>query len=81
MKEPGGRIAIRAWQQLAAAVPAAAPQDSAARHRYWGSRAPAPAVAPPPPLPVPAHVIPPPPPPVPLPVVPPPPGRQLRSGR
>eukprot|EP00961_Rhodomonas_salina_P248219 3354974-Rhodomonas_salina.1 len=64
MKEPGCRIAIRAWQQCAAAVPAAAPQDSAARHRYRGSRAPAPAVSPlPPPLPVPAPVVPPPPPP------------------
>eukprot|EP00961_Rhodomonas_salina_P017146 230538-Rhodomonas_salina.1 len=81
MKEPGGRLAILAWQQRAAAIPTAAPKDRAAHHRYSGSRAPAPAVAPPPPIPVPAPVAPPlPPPPAAVPVVPPPPGRHLRSG-
>ena len=83
--EPGGRMAIEAWQARNAAIPAAAPQDRAARHRYRGPRAPAPPVAPPP-LP---PVIPPPPPAlVPPPVVPPAPvvpvapqAPALRTGR
>eukprot|EP00961_Rhodomonas_salina_P199433 2689955-Rhodomonas_salina.1 len=80
-------MAIAAWQARNAAIPAAAPQDRAARHRYRGPRAPAPPVAPPPPLPL---VIPLPPPPalVPPPVAPQPPvvpvapqAPALRTGR
>eukprot|EP00961_Rhodomonas_salina_P035007 470983-Rhodomonas_salina.2 len=49
IQEPGGSMAIEAWQARHASVPTMAPKNRAAKHLYRGPRTPAPQLLPNPP--------------------------------
>eukprot|EP00961_Rhodomonas_salina_P133051 1790597-Rhodomonas_salina.4 len=75
INEPGGKIAIEAWQMRHASVPTTAARNRAAKHLYCGPRTPAPQLLPNPP-PVPPPALPPVAPPAPSPAPPAPPRRR-----